>query len=327
LIFRTAILFIALATGAQARELVVGQLVDYGGKYGEVSRDYVAGAKVHFDSLNARGGVNGMRIRHVVLDAARGARLTELIDDKAVDVLFGFVGDEALAAAAAEPAIRDGAVALVAPLAGIEAPAARGVFFIRPGYASEIRQVESHFRALQLTRFAVLEERQLGDVNAVLALNAQALIVNADTVPLGEFIKKFRPRDPGAMIVGLSTVNHRAMFELLGPKLAHGVMITQVVPNPSVAESPILKEHLDAIRTFRDEPPSHLTLEGFIAARTLVEAVRRAGADPSRAAIVASLQRMGRLDLKGFVVNLTPAGRAESFVDIAMIRRNGGLLQ
>ena len=37
------------------------------------------------------------------------------------------------------------------------------------------------------------------------------------------------------------------LFELLGPKLAHGVMITQVVPNPGIAESPLLKEHLDAI--------------------------------------------------------------------------------
>jgi hypothetical protein len=50
-------------------------------------------------------------------------------------------------------------MARVAPLAGAEAPAtARGVFFIRASYANEIRQIESHFRALQLTRFAVLAE-------------------------------------------------------------------------------------------------------------------------------------------------------------------------
>jgi ABC-type branched-subunit amino acid transport system substrate-binding protein len=173
----------------------------------------------------------------------------------------------------------------------------------------------------------VLDETQLGDIEAVLRMKAQALIVVADTVPLGEFIKRFRPRDPGAMIVALSTVNHRAMFELLGPKLAYGVMVTQVVPNPNIAGSAILKEHLDAIRTFRDEPPSHLTLEGFIAAKVLVEAVRRAGAGPTRETILAALQRMGRLDLKGFVVDFSRAGRAESFVDISMIRRNGGLLQ
>lgn len=65
--------------------------------------------------------------------------------------------------------------------------------------------------------------------------------------------------------------------ELLGPKLAHGVMVTQVVPNPGLPGSTLQKEHLDAIRKFRDEPPSHLTVEGFMAAKVLVEAVRRDG--------------------------------------------------
>jgi ABC-type branched-subunit amino acid transport system substrate-binding protein len=129
-------------------------------------------------------------------------------------------------------------------------------------------------------------------------------------------------------IVALSTANPRTMFELLGPTLAHGVMITQVVPNPLLAESPLLKEHLDAIRTFRDEPPSHLTLEGFIAAKALVEGIRRAGPNPGREAILASFQRMGRLDLRGMVLDFSPGGRTHAaFVDLTMIRRNGALLQ
>jgi ABC-type branched-subunit amino acid transport system substrate-binding protein len=118
------------------------------------------------------------------------------------------------------------------------------------------------------------------------------------------------------------------MFELLGPKLAHGVMVTQVVPNPLIPETALLKEHLDAMRQFRDEPPSHLTLEGFIAARVLVEGLKRAGPRASREAILGAFQRFRRVDLKGLVVDLTPQGRADSpNVDIAMIRRNGNLLQ
>ncbi|MFZ3323075.1 MAG: hypothetical protein WA190_11935 [Usitatibacter sp.] len=38
------------------------------------------------------------------------------------------------------------------------------------------------------------------------------------------------------MIVALSTVNHRTMFELLGPKLAHGVMVTLVVVTAATTE-------------------------------------------------------------------------------------------
>jgi branched-chain amino acid transport system substrate-binding protein len=88
------------------------------------------------------------------------------------------------------------------------------------------------------------------------------------------------------------------------------------------------KEHLDAIRTFRDEPPSHLTLEGFIAAKVLVEGLRRSGPAPTRGSILAALARMQRLDLNGVVVDLSPQGRLGSaHVELTMIRRNGALLQ
>lgn len=359
----SAALLSILATHALARELVVGQLVDYSGKYGEASRDYVAGARTYFDWINARGGVNGLRVRHVVSDVPSGgegvrAKTRELLDERRAVVLFGFVGDEAVEAAASAMAPGE-AVALVGPLAGREAAASAGkVFFTRPSYEAEVRLIVDHFRALQVTRFAVLtaggdQGRWVGEIFAralarqnlqpvgtfVLGESAQelaairraapqALIIVADTVPAAEFIKRYRPLDPGAMIVGLSTVNHRTMFELLGPKLAHGVMISQVVPNPAFPDSPLLKEHLDAMRQFRDEPPSHLTLEGFIAAKALIEGVRRAGPAPTREAILVAFQRATRMDLKGFVIDFTPGGRlAASAVDLTMIRRNGALLQ
>jgi branched-chain amino acid transport system substrate-binding protein len=321
-----------VAPQAVARDIVIGQVVEYGGELGEAARDYVAGAKVYFDSINSRGGVNGMHIRHEVLDAKSGdvrERTHELVAERKVDVLFGYLGDPALAAAAQEPALQ-GRIALVAPLAGGAPPAAiaGNVFFVRPTYEAEMRQIETHFRALQVTRFAVLRDDQLEDLAAIQKQNAQALIVLAGTVRTAEFVKRYVPRDPGVMIVALSTVNHRTMFELLGPKLAHGVMVTQVVPNPGLPDSTLQKEHLDAIRKFRDEPPSHLTLEGFMAAKVLVEAVRRAGASPTRESILASMQRMGRVDLGGFTVDLSRNGRDHgAFVDIAMIRRDGGLLQ
>ncbi|APV50080.1 hypothetical protein BWI17_10515 [Betaproteobacteria bacterium GR16-43] len=356
-----ALLLSLLGLAAAAREIVVGQVVDYSGPYGEASRDYVAGAKTYFDWVNSRGGVFGIRVKHYVVDASNAAAMRDatrrLVDEQKADVLFGFVGDESVDAyAAAGPAI-----ALVGPLSGSEAPAgvSSRVFFVRPDYGTEVKQVISHFRALQLSRFAIVRaptddaarvartvaqtlggqglkgagELVLGssparDAAAVAAMRPQALVIVADTVPAAEFVKRYRPLDPGANIVALSMVNHRTMFELVGPKLAHGVMITQVVPNPLLPETPVQKEHLDAIRQFRDEPPSHLTLEGFLAAKALVEGVRRAGASPTRESILAAFQKVTRMDLSGFVVDFTPKGRSEAtHVDLAMIRRNGSLLQ
>lgn len=355
---------------ASAHDIVVGQVVDYSGKYGEASRDYVAGARTYFDSLNAHGGLNGNRVVHVVLDGGRDAasvqaRTRELLDEKKADVLFGYAGEDAVDAAVREPAMRATHAALVAPLAGRPsgaAAAAADVFYARPGYEAEVRQAIEHFRALQVTRFAVVRSRSPADawvaeaitrtlaenrlpaagvqvlsndsggtdrdVDEMLALRAQAVIIAADTVAAAEFVKRLRPRDPGAMIIGLSLVNHRVMFEMLGPQLAHGVMIMQVVPNPGMADSSVAKEHLVAMRTFRDEPPSHLTLEGFLAAKALIEGIKRAGASPTRESITAAFHKLGRVDVGGLVVDFTPAGRLRSpYVDIAMIRRDGSLLQ
>ncbi len=40
-----------LAFTAQARDILIGQSVDLSGPLGYIGRDYVAGAKVYFDSL------------------------------------------------------------------------------------------------------------------------------------------------------------------------------------------------------------------------------------------------------------------------------------
>ncbi len=320
------------APGAAARDIVVGQVVDYAGMRGEAARDYVAGAKVFFDALNARGGIDGMKVRLVVVDrpgsaGAVRAATRALLDEEHADVLFGDVGDAAVAAATQEPELASGAVALVAPLAG-GTSGSRSVFYTRPDHASEVRQVLAHFRALQLTRFAQLGAADLGDVRAVLARNAQALIIDADTASTAEFVRRYRPLDPGAMIVALSTVNHRVLFELLGSRLAHGMMVVQVVPNPALAGSPLAKEHLDAIRRFRDEPPSHLTLEGFAAAKVLAEGLRRTRGNPTRSAIARAMEGLGRVDLGGLTVDLRHGKRGDgAYLDLAMIRRDGSLLQ
>jgi hypothetical protein len=54
---------------------------------------------------------------------------------------------------------------------------------------------------------------------------------------------------------------------------------------------------------------------------------RRAGTAPRRESILAALRRMARVDLDGFVVDFKRPAREDAYVDIAMIRRNGGLLR
>ena len=82
------------------------------------------------------------------------------------------------------------------------------------------------------------------------------------------------------------------------------------------------------IRRFRDEPPSHVTLEGFLAAKTLVLALRGVNRDFSRTAITAALRQRRDYDLGGINLHFAEgANRGSGFVDLTLLRKDGTLAQ
>ena len=59
----------SVAFGAVASdEIVVGQVAPLSGVLASTGKEMVLGVKVYFDHVNAQGGVNGRKIRHVVKD-------------------------------------------------------------------------------------------------------------------------------------------------------------------------------------------------------------------------------------------------------------------
>lgn len=60
------VLSLVVAMPATAQDIVVGQVIDQTGLAREISRDYFAGAKVYFDDVNSKGGINGRKILQLV---------------------------------------------------------------------------------------------------------------------------------------------------------------------------------------------------------------------------------------------------------------------
>ena len=108
-------------------------------------------------------------------------------------------------------------------------------------------------------------------------------------------------------------------------------MLTQVVPSPQREGVAVVREHIRAMKKFRNEPPSHLTLEGFIAAKALVESLRAGlnGKAVRREDVAAALLRsqprlnagLGASDMG--MVN-TQGGKT---VDVTMVRGDGTLIR
>ena len=69
---------------------------------------------------------------------------------------------------------------------------------------------------------------------------------------------------------------------------------------------------------------SFTSLEGFIAAKVMVEGLRRAGREPTREKFVTALETLNDYDAGGFFVTYTPNDHSGSkFIELTAIGKDG----
>lgn len=354
------LLLAAAAWAASPKPLVVAQSIDLSGPNGSIGRDYVAGITTYFDSLNIKGGINGRKIRFVVLDdhgvpTESAANVTSLIREERADYLLGAFGAESNQAIVAAPAFASSSHVLFAPLADSAAAPHARLMYWRPGIESEYLFLLNYFGnlgikeigiALQDTAqnarsFKLLTEEmrkrgltlsgvaRIGGHAPAMQQQAQMLgksgaklvIAIADTVASAQFLRAFRQQAPAVFVAGTSLTNLATLREIAGPAATDWTVFSQVVPDPATTGSQLQADHLKMMKLMRDEPVSSLTLEGFAVAKTLVRMMQDGAAGQSLAA------RKFSLDLGGMKVG-APEGRTNMsrFVAIALLKRNGDLM-
>jgi ABC-type branched-subunit amino acid transport system substrate-binding protein len=80
------------------------------------------------------------------------------------------------------------------------------------------------------------------------------------------------------------------------------------VPSPRRVATPIIREYLNVLGE-TDQAPSYESVEGYIAARSFAEGVRRSaagGGKPDRAGLQKAFESMTDYDLGGHRLNLRP---------------------
>lgn len=348
------------------RKIVLGQSVPLTGAASEIGLAFAAGAKLYVDSFNARKNGPGWQFELRQLDdgydpAKAGANARKLLADGA-DLLFGFVGT-ASSDAGADVASREGAI-FFAPFAASDTlrdAKHANVFHVRPSMADEAFKMVRHCATLGQARIAVLAEDDamgragLAAVNVAIAelklppLVGSAFVpVNSDKVDAAvaalskgnpqaiiqvslfnataAFIRKMRKTGYAGSFLNFSVVGIDPLFTALGKDIG-GVVVSQVVPSPRSSATPIVKEYLAAIDN-SDQSPSYESLEGFIAAKTLAEAVRRAGKGADKAGLQRAMGTMNDYDVGGFRINLR-AGIRDSVraIDLVTITPDGKIVR
>lgn len=359
---------LALPAWAQGRtrKIVLGQSVPLTGAADQIGLAFAGGAKLYFDAFNARKNNPGWTFELLQRDdgyqAAKAAENAKKLLADGADLLFGFVGT-ASSDAGAEVAQKEGAI-LFAPFAAsdkLREPGNSHVFHVRPSMADEAFKMVRHSATLGQTRMAVLAEDDamgragLAAIQQALAelklppLVAHAFVpVNSDKVDAAvaslfkaqpqaviqvslfnttaAFIRKMRKAGYAGAFLNFSVVGIDPLFTALGKEIG-GVVVSQVVPSPKQSATPIVKEYLAAIDN-SDQTPSYESLEGYIAAKTLSEAVRRAGKNWDKASLQKAMASMTDYDVGGFRINLR-AGVRDSIraIDLVTITPDGKVVR
>ncbi|WP_171013828.1 ABC transporter substrate-binding protein [Chitinivorax sp. B] len=233
--------FSSAASYAADDAVIVGQSVALTGPLAESGKELSAGMKAYFDSINAKGGVNGKKITLVVKDdaslPAKTLQNTQSFITDNVDVLAGYTGTPNVALLIRTKKLKDAELPLVGALTGadsLRAPfgteekaAGQGnyklegdafqegyipqLFHIRAGYGDEARKIVKQAVSLGMQKIGVLYSDDAFGKSGMAAVTAALRehnlelaskgIYNIKTGDVKESVKTINQAKPQAVVI------------------------------------------------------------------------------------------------------------------------------
>jgi len=236
------------------------------------------------------------------------------------------------------------------------------LFHLRAGDKQQIEKIVTHARTLGTSKMAVLYQDlaigtsgwavaseaakaaggldmkgvKSGTEAAALATAAQevrklepqsVLIVGAPRF-MADGVAALRKADVKQSLFVLSYVPPGLIVKLAGPEGARGVGIAQTYPNPNGITLPVQRDFQAAMKAAYPNITSYTSfqLEGYLTARTVAEALKRAK-DPALtpANLEKALHAAGEMDFGGYRVDFSKGNVGSKWVDIGVINADGKL--
>lgn len=348
--------------GVTKDRILIGQAAGFTGAVAGAVKEQTAGALAYIEAVNAAGGVHGRKIVLESLDDGFDFKKTpevtrQLIEDKKVFALFLFRGTPNTEAA--YPVAAKARIPLIAPSTGAQSmysPPRKYLFPVRASYHSETTAIVNHLVSLGIKKIAVfyddgsfgkdvlagvqkaMQDKKMAPssaasyergtlkieaaVKTIAADDPQAVIMAAAVDSGPAFIAQMKAQNRNPMFFVLSNLSANSFIKGLGANV-NGVVISQVSPYPFAVTTPVASEFLKAAKQ-RNIAPSYASIEGFIAAKVLVEGLKRAGPQPTREKLIKGLESMSRFDLGGITVSYGPEERSgTTFVDLTVLGKDG----
>ncbi len=349
--------------GVTAKSILIGQSTPLSGANKELGEDIRNGALAYFKKINSAGGVNGRTIELLSLDDGNdtkrsGANAKELLADKGVLALFGYAS--ATLSRPALPFVEQYKAPFFAPFTGADPMRVFNprVYNIRASYADEFEKIVEYYfttgskrfsvvyyddvvgkenfaaverslkkRGLTPTSITAFKDRTKPDIEAgvkeVAKGTPDVVILTTLFKASADFVRVGRKSGLSAQYVSNSFPGASPLAKELG-KDGVGVAVAQVVPPPTRRSLPIVREYQVAIEQFSGKKEySFTSLESYIAAKVLVEGIRRAGPKLSRESLVKALDSMQKFDAGEYFVNFSNSDHnGSSFVELTIIGKD-----
>jgi branched-chain amino acid transport system substrate-binding protein len=355
----------SLLAHAQSKPIVIGQTYVKSGPLQSLSTEPLTGIRALFTAVNAAGGVNGRPVELRQLDdaydvAKAGANVKTLVGEGAIGILMPIGTSSSVGALKA-------ANELKVPMVGAYTGAGPVVKFseygfpVRISFDEEYSRIVNHLFTIGVTQIAFAHndnpgaksasdstakfisergDKMLGSVAIkndgsdaaeraaeLVKLKPKAIVLSATNDVTAKFITAYRAAGGETAFYSFSFLNGQKLHQDI-QKASAGVVISQVVPYPWNGAMPLIAEYQAAMKKIDAKEFSYGSLEGFVAAKVMVEGLKRAGTNPTAESLQKGLESFKALDLGGLTVHYRPGEhRGLTFSELSMLKSDGRYLR
>jgi branched-chain amino acid transport system substrate-binding protein len=326
------------------------------------NKEALDAADLYLKKINDSGGVNGRKVVIARHDDNQDPKKTSEIAKELIERREGIAFVMPRSSPSTEaliPLVEAAKIPLIGPQPGpsvITTPVKRYVFAVRASYSAEVaRAVELQYTLGRRSfAFLVASDAFGDDVLKGLEVTMSALQLKAAGVERvdnrnpdvskavenfakikpevvmficagkcgADFVKAYTKTGSVTQFVAISNASNSGFVKELGD-LKGGVIVMQVMPSPNSPKVRVSREYLDAARDAK-LPVSYQSMQGFVTAKLIVEALKLAGKNPTSERLTSALEGMRNFDLGGLIVSYGPKERMGSkFVEATMISKDG----
>jgi ABC-type branched-subunit amino acid transport system substrate-binding protein len=311
------------------RPWTIAQIVDITTQQQDVSKDFLIGSRAAWQEINARGGLFGRPIKHLVIETdGTAASLSEAIDSVRENpfclALSGTTGDntalaltkilqkEHLGMAHVAPWLQNASNELgdhTFPIFAdrqdqiayiVKSLSLMGIKEIGVIYASrqeqivhqlEIDQIANRLKMKLITVVHLNDLKTLGQNFS--AESPAVLLFIGGTPELALFTRGLAKLDRQRYILALADVNLQTMMQMGSARLTP-IIAAQTVPMVN-SNIPIVRTYRDTLTRLYDEPPTPLSLAGFIAATYTHDVLKTIHGPLNRKNVLTAFQRRDQM--------------------------------